>query len=690
MLQALRRVVLAAALASGSAAAQLPSFEQVRAAYHPSDALLLDRNGEPLADIRFDLTRRRFDWVPLAQFSPALREALIAAEDHRFYEHEGVDWRAFVGSLWHNLLHDNKRGGSTLTMQLAGLLDPAIAIPAAPGARRSVGQKWDQGLAAQELEAHWSKAQILEAYLNLAPFRGDLEGVHAASAVLFGKSPAALDRPEALLITALLPSPNGRAERTARRACARAKKMGVGNLCPRLYELAPRLDTPRNRPRFTLAPHLARRVLHAGGERVTTTLDAATQQAASSGLRDALQGAAQRVSSAAVLVLDVNDASVRAWVGGLDPLSPDAVTTVRSVQSALWLPFSAANLIERRLVTGASLLPNSREGESPWRSMRVALQQPESGSQAAMLALAEPPAERLRQAGLELPKDSAASPELTLLQAAQAFRPFVAGGNWQAARWQADSTAAVARRLWRNDTAYIIADWLADPTQKGAASELQRPDGGWQAVWRMSDPTRDIAIAMHAGERYLIAVQVAGSGSGAEQPARLAARAIAAIQHHLGNPPSRAPRTPSGVVLGVVAFDPPVEPARREWFLRGTEVSLSVAPGRDSTLAHKIVTPEGTSTGALLRSGEALVLESAPATPDARWWADDELIGEGATILWAPPAGHYRLELRSPEGVVWDRREFTLSYPDDDTTREHAPGGGASQSEPRAPVRAPR
>lgn len=686
MLHVLRRVVLAAALASGSAAAQLPSFEQVRAAYHASDALLLDRNGEPLADIRFDLTRRRFDWVPLAQFSPALREALIAAEDHRFYEHEGVDWRAFVGSLWHNLLHDNKRGGSTLTMQLAGLLDPAIAIPPAPGARRSVSQKWDQGLAAQELEARWSKAQILEAYLNLAPFRGDLQGVHAASAVLFGKSPAALDRPEALLITALLPSPNGRAERTAKRACARAKKMGVGTLCPRLYALAPRLDTPRNRPRFTLAPHLARRVLHAGGERVTTTLDAATQQAATSGLRDALQGAMQHVSSAAVLVLDTNDASVRAWVGGLDPGSADAVTTVRSVQPALWLPFGAANLIERRLATGASLLPNMSEGEAPWRSLRVTLQQPDSGGQAAVLALADPPVDRLRQAGLELAKDNSAGPELSLLHAAQAFRPFVAGGNWQAARWLADTPATPPRRLWRNDTAYIVADWLADPAQKGSASELLRPDGGWQAAWRMSDPAHGTAIAMLAGERYLIAVQVAGSGSSAEQPGRLAARAVTAIQRHLGSPASRAPRTPSGVVLGIVAFDPSVEPARREWFLRGTEVSLSIAPGHDITLAHRIVTPEGNSAATLLRSGEAMVLESSPATPDARWWADDEPIGEGATILWAPPAGHYRLELRSPDGVVWDRRELTLGYRDE----AQAPSGGPAPAPPKAPSRAPR
>lgn len=65
-------------------------------------------------------------------------------------------------------------------MQLAGLLEPTLRMPGAPGARRSVGQKWDQGLAAVALEKQWTKPQIFEAYLNLAPFRGDLQGVGAA------------------------------------------------------------------------------------------------------------------------------------------------------------------------------------------------------------------------------------------------------------------------------------------------------------------------------------------------------------------------------------------------------------------------------------------------------------------------------------------------------------------------------
>lgn len=182
----------------------IPAFADVKAAARPSVAVLLARDGTPLAERRIDPHVRRLEWVALNSFSPALREALLAAEDKRFFEHSGVDWRAFVGALWHNLWYDRKRGASTLSMQLAGLLDPELALGRGGMPRRSLGQKWDQALAAQALEARWTKEQILEAYLNLAPFRGDLQGVHAAARALFGKSPAELGRAEALILAVLL------------------------------------------------------------------------------------------------------------------------------------------------------------------------------------------------------------------------------------------------------------------------------------------------------------------------------------------------------------------------------------------------------------------------------------------------------------------------------------------------------
>ena len=90
---------------------------------------------------------------------------------------------------------------------------------AVQGTRRSVGQKWDHGAAARDIERRWTKAQILEAYLNLAPFRGELRGISAASRGLFGKDPDGVDAREAVLLAALLRGPNASADRVAVRAC---------------------------------------------------------------------------------------------------------------------------------------------------------------------------------------------------------------------------------------------------------------------------------------------------------------------------------------------------------------------------------------------------------------------------------------------------------------------------------------
>ena len=93
------RPVLQGALAVclvGSAlpASALPGFDEVRRAFQPSDTLILSHEGEVLQRLRTDATVRRGQWVPLADVSPALRQALVLSEDKRFFEHSGVDWRA--------------------------------------------------------------------------------------------------------------------------------------------------------------------------------------------------------------------------------------------------------------------------------------------------------------------------------------------------------------------------------------------------------------------------------------------------------------------------------------------------------------------------------------------------------------------------------------------------------------------
>ena len=87
--------LLAAVMAWGPGLVHaLPTYDEVRADFRPSDTLILSREGEVVQRLRTDATVRRGQWVPLADVSPALRTALVLSEDKRFYEHSGVDWRA--------------------------------------------------------------------------------------------------------------------------------------------------------------------------------------------------------------------------------------------------------------------------------------------------------------------------------------------------------------------------------------------------------------------------------------------------------------------------------------------------------------------------------------------------------------------------------------------------------------------
>ncbi len=107
-------------------APDLPSFDEVRMNFSGSESILLDRHGEIIHELRTDRGRRRLEWVPLDRVSPALREAVVQAEDRRFTRHRGVDLLSIGAALFEAAASDSLRGASTITMQLAGMLDGGI------------------------------------------------------------------------------------------------------------------------------------------------------------------------------------------------------------------------------------------------------------------------------------------------------------------------------------------------------------------------------------------------------------------------------------------------------------------------------------------------------------------------------------------------------------------------------------
>ncbi|MBP8307514.1 MAG: penicillin-binding protein 1C [Burkholderiaceae bacterium] len=359
----LARAVFALGLAAaGAVALAAPSFEQVRGAWKSSEGVLLDRQGEPLQTLRLDNSIRKLAWVPIDEVSPALRRSLLISEDRRFLEHAGIDWLA-VGSALGDALSAAggpraPRGASTITMQLAGLLDGH-----AGQGRRSFATKVDQAVTALALERSWRKPQIFEAYLNLLPFRGELVGIGALSELLFGKAPIGLDAAEAALAAALVRAPNAAPERVAQRACLLLREQQLQALCGGLEGRA-RLVLAR---RVTgsplqqgLAPHLARHLLHEPGQRQRSTLDGNLQRLARDALRRHLRDLADRgAQDGAVVVLDNASGEVLAWVGSSGSLSAasevDAVLAPRQAGSTL-KPFLYAMAIGEHRLTAASLL----------------------------------------------------------------------------------------------------------------------------------------------------------------------------------------------------------------------------------------------------------------------------------------------------------------------------------------------
>ena len=354
---ALRRIPALALLVMSAAAMAAPTLADVQASYRASDSTLLDRNGVAIQSLRVDLAARRLPWVKLDDISPALGAAVMQAEDQRFMQHDGVDLGALGKAAWDNLFRRRPRGASTITMQLAAQLDPALR-PAAAG--RSWPQKWDQFKAARELDQAWSKPQIMEAYLNLVSFRGELQGVGAAARGLFGKAPSGLNVAESAVLASLLRAPSAAPRVVARRACALARELQAHASCADVEATAASAFA-RSAAMAVLgpAPQVARQLLTAPSQQVRSTLDAGLQRYAQAALRRQIMSLRERnVQDGALVVLDNASGEILAYVGNAGGSEVDGVAALRQAGSTL-KPFLFELALARRQLTAASLLDDT-------------------------------------------------------------------------------------------------------------------------------------------------------------------------------------------------------------------------------------------------------------------------------------------------------------------------------------------
>jgi len=286
-----------------------PSIGDIRKARVDEPAQILSADGKVLAE--FKPSNR--EWVPLSQVSPHMVDALIATEDHRFYEHHGIDFKRTAGAALHTFSGD-RQGGSTITQQLARNLYPD-EIGRAPTLTRKI----KEAITAFKIEAVYSKQQILETYLNTVPFLYNAYGIEMAARTYFGVSADQLDVLQAATLTGMLKgnayyNPVLNPERAlARRNTVLGQMVKYGKLTPAQYALLSkkplRLDFERQTEPPGPAPHFALQLrkwliawadrndynIYSDGLVVRTTIDSRLQAMATAALKqhaNQLQGIA--------------------------------------------------------------------------------------------------------------------------------------------------------------------------------------------------------------------------------------------------------------------------------------------------------------------------------------------------------------------------------------------------------------
>lgn len=474
--------------------------------------VVVDENDRPLRSFADKNGIWRYP-IKLHQVSPLYIEALINYEDRWFWQHPGINPISLLRAAIQNIT-SNKiiSGGSTLSMQVARILHPH---------QRSLWGKSKQVLRTLQLEWQLDKMQILQLYLNTAPFGGTIEGVQAASFTYLNKSAQDLTHAEAALLAVLPQAPT----RYRPDLHAQAAQNARNKVLQRLADfdvwqqevvddaLLEQVFSFNFRPK-QLAPLLARRLLnHSNGQSVVkSTIDSDLQLA----LQDSLTSYMTRLpkqSSAAILVVDNKSSAVKAYIGTADFANAkrhgyvDMVQAIRSPGSTL-KPFIYALALDEGLIHSHSLLADVPRSWGDYRpsNFNGAFNGPVSAADALKRSLNMPAVDllerygvnrfvaQLENAGLSLSIPSG-KPNLAIIlggagisleRLVEGYSAFANRGKVSQLRFlQKELTQMVQpRNLLSPESAWVVQDILADIERPGSidtfASSLQTTNMAWK------------------------------------------------------------------------------------------------------------------------------------------------------------------------------------------------------------------
>ncbi len=549
-------------------------------------------------------------WVPLARISPRVIDATLLHEDRLFRLHPGVNPVALIRAAARTYLGRGRRmGGSTLTMQLARI---RYGIDS-----RTVGGKLRQILRAVQLERHYSKEEILEAYLNLAPYGRNIEGVGAASLIYFEKDAERLGLDEALALAVIPQSPARRAPgqpggalEAARAALGR--RWSAAHPSDRTEHAGLTAQVAARAPEALpfLAPHFVDGVLASGREgTVVTTLDLRRQRLVERALRAHVdRRRAVGIDNAAALLVDRRSMEVLAAVGSADFFDAriegqvDGTRAKRSPGSAL-KPFLYALALEQGLVHPLSVLkdaPARFRGYDP-ENFDGHFAGPLSATEALVRSRNVPAVEVatrldpglhafLSRAGITglLPEAHyglalvLGGAEVTMDELAGLYALLANGGLLRPLRTRLAAPAAPGQRLLSEEAAWVVLDMLEqnprpEPTFTGRVTRDSNP-----IAWKTgtSHGYRD-AWAVGVFGPYVLAVWV-GRFDGQGNPAFVGLSAAAPLLFQIVDAlraegrlePASRPRPPGLVRVAVCAVSgklpgPHCRHTATTWFLPG-------------------------------------------------------------------------------------------------------------------------
>ncbi|WP_421209612.1 penicillin-binding protein 1C [Aeromonas enteropelogenes] len=444
--------------------------------------VVLDMKGRPLRAFADTSGVWRYP-VTLDQVSPRYIEALLGYEDRYFWRHPGVNPVAMVRGVWLWLRHGRAvSGGSTLTMQVARLLEPY---------HRSVPGKLRQMARALQLEWHYDKRTLLTVYLNRAPFGGNLEGVQAASFAYLGKSAAKLTHAEAALLAVLPQAPSRyRPDRHPERARAARDKVMLRlvrqGAWPEAVWREGRIEPVLARARFTPmeAPLFARLAAASQpGALVHTTIDGDLQRWLEGRVESYIRRFPEQ-TSAALLLVDNRTMAVRAYVGSAEYGNLrrhgylDMVQAIRSPGSTL-KPFIYGLALDEGLVHSASLLSDAPRLGADYRPANFtgAFQGPVTLTRALQQSLNVPAVQVLEALGADKLVSRLDNAEVRLALSDKP-NPAIALG---AAGIRLEQLVALYSALTRQGQVAMPV-WLAD--QQAVSRPLLSPGAAW-IIWQI-------------------------------------------------------------------------------------------------------------------------------------------------------------------------------------------------------------